>query len=267
MKFVEENRKCRLVAAMIVLATLVLLIQKHWQPASDVAESTVDSTPAPVSHATAEFLSFENRKSTWTSQRRPNGEPPLFELFSPPNIYYEGEQLVTEPCNHWQFDAVFPLRLKHIFRKKYRLQLEGYIQANETDAVTIFIRDLESDQTMHCTVGQVFKTLEFEIVSFKMRTIEKDDMIINMPVVQIRDARNRISVELTGDTKYYDDRHEAILEDLDGKTYSLSNPGEEVKIGESLCVLKSIDSTSNTVSITLTDANHQEFYKKLYIMR
>jgi hypothetical protein len=267
MKLFEENRKCRLIAAVIVLATLALLIKKHWHPANDDTEPAVNPTPIPVSYATEELLSFEDRESTWTSQKQPNGEPLLFELFSPPNVYYEGERLVIEPCNHWQFDAVFPLRLKHIFRKKYRLQLEGYIQANETDEVTVFIHDLESDQTMHCTVGQVFKTLEFEILSFKMRTIEKDDMIINMPTLQIRDTRDRIEVELTGDTKYYDDKYEAVLEDVDGKTYILSRPGEEMKIGESYCTLQSIDPMGNTVIITLTDANHQEFYKRLHMIK
>jgi hypothetical protein len=72
---------------------------------------------------------------------------------------------------------------------------------------------------------------------------------------------------LTGDTKYYDDKHEAVLEDLDGKTHVLSTPGKEVKIGESVCTLQSIDAPGNTISITLTDANHQEFNKKLYMLK
>jgi hypothetical protein len=267
MKYIKDNQKYRLVTTTIVLATLVLLIYRYGPSMDKSDRGPVPSDDIPVSHATAELLSFENKKPTWTSQKQPNGNPPLFELFSSPNIYYEGEQLVIEPCNHWQFDSVFPLRLKHIFKKKYRLQLEGYIQADETNDVTVFLHDLENEQTMHCALGQTFKTLGIEVLSFKMRTIEKDDMIINTPVVQIRDSRDRMDVELTGDTKYYDDRYDAVLEDLDGKTYVLSTVGQEVKVGESSCELKSIDAERNTVSIVLIDADRQEFYKNLRLLK
>ncbi|MDR0679998.1 MAG: hypothetical protein LBF42_03140, partial [Puniceicoccales bacterium] len=167
----------------------------------------------------------------------------------------------------WQFNFVFPLQLKHIIRKKYRLQLEGYVQADEQSDLTILIRDLENNQTLHCCVGQVLKLLDFEILSFQLRTTEKNGMVINMPVVKIRDTRDKIEVELSGDTKYYDNKYVAVVEDLDGKTYNLSNIGQEVKIGESSCVLESIDTENNIVSILLVDANREEFHKKLRILK
>jgi hypothetical protein len=250
-----------------VVATLALLTQKHGAKPGNTHKIVANSDDLPVSHATAELLSFENQKPTWTSQKQADGSAPLFELFNSPNIYYDGEQVIMEPCNSWRFDSVFPLRLKHIFRKKYRLQFEGYIQADATGDATIFIHDIENDQVMHCSTGQSFNTLGFKIVSFKMRTIEKDDMIINMPVVQIRDEWKHMDIELTGDTAYYTDKYDAVLEDLDGKTYVLSTPGEKVQIGEAFCELEAIDPEQNTASITLIDANNQEFYKKLRILK
>jgi hypothetical protein len=60
-------------------------------------------------------------------------------------------------------------------------------------------------------------------------------MIINMPVVKIRDTRDRLELELTGDTKYYDNKYIALVEDLDGNAYTFSDVGQEMKIGESTC--------------------------------
>jgi hypothetical protein len=69
-------------------------------------------------------------------------------------------------------------------------------------------------------------------------TIEKNDMIINTPVVKICDTRERLRFELTGDTKYYGDKYIAIVEDLDGNAYTFSDVRQEIKIGESTCVLE-----------------------------
>jgi hypothetical protein len=92
-------------------------------------------------------------------------------------------------------------------------------------------------------------------------------MIINMPVVKIRDTRDRLELELTGDTKYYDNKYIAIVEDLDGNAYTFSDVGQEMKIGESTCVLESLDAENNVIAIVLTDANRQEFRKNLRVLR
>jgi biotin carboxyl carrier protein len=64
-----------------------------------------------------------------------------------------------------------------------------------------------------------------------------------------------MDLELTGDTKYYDNKYIAIAEDLEGKAYTLSDIGQEVKTGESICTLEAIDAETNVASIVLTDAN------------
>jgi hypothetical protein len=267
MDLFKKNRKYRFIAiaiaAIVALALIASAFSKRRRPVANAATKAV----APLSHATQELLSFDDVKPVWKSMRQSDGQLPLFDLFTSPNVYWDGGQLVMEPCNHWQFDFVFPLRLKQIVKKKYRFQLEGYIQAESESAVVILIHDLENNQTLRCSVGQKFKTLGMEILSFQMHTTEKDDLITNIPVVRIRDTLRKIDVELTGDTKYYDDKYDAILEDLDCVTYTLSDPDEEIKIGESTCVLKSIDTHSNTVSIVLIDADRQEFHRKLRILK
>ncbi|MDR2720838.1 MAG: hypothetical protein LBB15_00935 [Puniceicoccales bacterium] len=254
------------VAAIILIVGALFVLKKSflvWR----VTPSLPEKIAIPVSHATAELLNFDDTKVTWKSDKQPDGQPPFFELFTPPNIYRDGKQITMEPCTHWQFDFIFPIQLKHVVRKKYRLQLEGYLQADVRADFTILIRDIENDQMIHCSVGQAFKALEFEVLSFKVQTIEKNDMIINMPVVKIRDTRDHLELELTGDTKYYDNKYVAIVEDLDGNVHTFSNIGQEIKIGESICVLETLDAKNNMVSITLTDANKQEFRKNLRILR
>jgi hypothetical protein len=262
-----KTKKYLLFAAVAIVIVAIFLTLKKSFLAWRVTPNLPQKIAVPVSHATAELLSFDDTKVTWKSDKQPDGQPPFFELFTPPNVYKEGKRIVMEPCTHWQFDFIFPIQLKRIVRKKYRLQLEGYLQADVRSDFTILMRDIENDQVIRCSVGQVFKTLEFEVLSFKVQTVEKNDLIINVPVVKIRDTRDRLELELTGDTKYYDDKYIAIVEDLDGNAYTFSSVGQEIKIGESTCVLESLNAENNVISITLTDANRQEFRKNLRILK
>ncbi|MDR2436006.1 MAG: hypothetical protein LBD33_01680, partial [Puniceicoccales bacterium] len=207
MGFSRKTRKYLFLAAVVIAVAAGLFVLKRSLSAWRVAPNLPQKIVVPVSHATAELLSFDDAKVTWKSDKQPDGQPPFFELFTPPNIYKDGERIVMEPCTHWQFDFIFPIQLKRIVRKKYRLQLEGYLQADVRSDFTILMGDIENDQVVRCSVGQVFKMLEFEVLSFKVQTIEKNDMIINMPVVKIRDTRDRLELELTGDTKYYDNKY------------------------------------------------------------
>jgi hypothetical protein len=106
----------------------------------------------PVPHATAELVSFDDTKVTWKSDKQRDGQPPFFELFTASTMDKDGERIIMEPCTHWQFDFIFPIQLKCIVRKKYRLQLEGYHQADIRSDFTIVMRDIESDQVICCSV-------------------------------------------------------------------------------------------------------------------
>ncbi|MDR3273981.1 MAG: hypothetical protein LBS87_01420 [Puniceicoccales bacterium] len=267
MNLSKKNQKYLLVTAAIAIITVAFFVIKKSISGWRVSPNLPLPASVPISKATSNLLSFDEKKIAWKSEKQPDGQPPFFELFTPPNIYRNGKQVIMEPCTHWQFDFIFPIQLKHILRKKYRLQFEGYVQADTQDDVTVLIHDLEGNQTLHCSVGQVFKSLDFKVLSFQMRTTEKDDMIINMPVAKIRDNRDKMDLELTGDTKYYDNKYIAIVEDLEGKTYTLPDIGQEVKIGESICTLEAIDAENNVASIILTAANRQEFRKKLRILK
>ena len=88
-------------------------------------------------------------------------------------------------------------------------------------------------------------------------------MIINSPRVQIFDSAIKQKIRLTGDTKYYDDRYDVVLENLDGTVYTMPEIGQEIKIGESVCTLDAVDPNTKSITITLVDANKQKFHKRL----
>ncbi|MDR1255636.1 MAG: hypothetical protein LBJ94_01765 [Puniceicoccales bacterium] len=263
----SKNKKRTVVWATIAMIAVVFFVLRKSISTWRVAPHLSKAISMPTSRATPDLLNFNDQKVAWDVEKQPDGQPPCFELFTPPNVYREGKQVVMEPCTHWRFDFVFPLQLKYILKKKYRLQLEGYIQTGAQSDTIVLIRDLEGEQTLRCSVGQSFKSLGFELLSFQLRTIEKNDMVTNIPVAKIKDTRDKLEAELTDDTKYYDNKYVAIVEDLDGQTYTLSDLQREVKIGESTCVLESLDAENNVISIVLVDANRQEFHKKLRILR
>lgn len=214
---------------------------------------------------TTSLLNFKNRQPSWIVET--NEQPILFDLFTSPNIYQEEDRFIMDPCTQWQFDTVFPLRLKAIVRKKYRLQFEGYVKTDSKSKFIIILHDLENNQTIRCEEGQKFNTLEIEILSFQIKTEEKEDMIVNTPMVKLFDSKMKEEIVLTSDTKYYDNKYDVILEDVDEVTHILPAINQEVKIGESSCILRSIDAKNNVIFITLIDANKQEFQKRLRLIQ
>ncbi len=269
MKFFRKSQLYTITIVLIVLIFAAIFLAKFhniWR-VSNVSTTIQSEKDLPNF---SDLLTFEDQYTQWTLAKDTDEtefSTPLFDLFTPPNIYYEGKQLIMEPCLQWQFDTVFPLRLKNIKNKKYRLQFEGYIKPNSQAKYTIIIRDLENDQVLHCEEGQSFNSLEFTILAFHIKTIEQDDMIVNTPIVQLFDSRIQQKIELTGNVKYYNDQYDVILENVDGATYTLSEIGKEVKIGESICILDSIDPENKIVSITLIDAHKQEIHKRLRMLQ
>ncbi|MDE6432086.1 MAG: hypothetical protein K2L13_01690 [Opitutales bacterium] len=258
-------RSIAIIAGFVVLAVFLIKFHNVWKIPVE------ESAPQPKQENIDldDLLSFNDQHQIWEPIAEAEdlaANTPLFDLFTPPNIYYEGSQLIMEPCSQWQFDTTFPLRLKNIKQKKYRLQFEGYIKPDPQSKYVIILHDLEHDQVLRCEEGQSFDSLQFAILSFSMKTIEEDGMIINSPRVQIFDSQNKQKIELTGNTKYYDDRYDVVLENIDGATYILPEIGQEVKIGESTCILNKIEPASKSVTITLIDANNQKFHKHLRML-
>lgn len=254
-----------MIGGSILLALFLIKFGNVWR----VTPSNKNTAPTPSAIDLDTLLEFNDQHTIWSAPGGSDGvkfNAPLFDLFTPPNIYYEDKQLVMEPCVQWQFDTTFPLRLKTIKPKKYRLQFEGYVQPEQNSKYVIILHDVENNQTLHCEEGQSFSSLQFSILSFNIKTTEQDGMVINVPIVQIFDARDKQKFELTGDTKYYTDQFDVVLENIDGATYTLSEIGKEVKIGESVCILDGIDPKSKTANITLIDAKKQEFSKRLRML-
>ncbi len=248
----------------IILGIFLVKLNNIWRVSSPIEKP--QNQQDSINYE--DLLNFEEKHIQWTLSETNNSKssPPLFDLFTSPNIYTKGKQLVMEPCTQWQFDTVFPLRLKTIKNKKYRLQFEGYIQPNQNSKYTIILHDIENDQVLRCEEGQSFNSLDFTITSFTIKTTERNDVLVNIPMVQIFDSRLKQNFELTNEVKYYDDQYDVVLESTDGATFILSEIGKEVKIGESFCTLESVDKENNTVSIVLIDANKQEFHKRLYML-
>lgn len=265
MKFSEKLRSNWLAivaGALIFFAIFLGIFGNVWRVPSSIISVQPEQNAAELN----DLLSFNPQHKAWepvSGSDSSRFNAPLFDLFTPPNIYYDGTQLIMEPCLQWQFNTTFPLRLKNIKPKKYRLQFEGYIQPSPDAKYVIILHDLEHDQVLHCEDGQTLNSLEFAILSFDIKTVEQDGMIINTPSVQIFDSRIQQKFELTGTVKYYDDQYDVVLENIDGATYTLSTIGQETKIGESICILDKIDPDNKSVTITLIDANKQEFHKHL----
>lgn len=232
---------------------------------NDKSNAIIQPTlPPKISEAT---LDWQPRNYSWQA---PNDQEAVnfFDIMTPPNIYEKNGTIIYEKCDQDLIFGVFPLTLKSISKKLYRIQFEGYIDLSikkPSDKSTIILFDTENNESIKCKEGAEIIDKEFIVKSFSFDQRYSNGAKITRPIVVINDLRDGKLVELTNEPEYYDDKYDITLEDLVGRTYVFKDNCTEVSVGDATCRLNEFDFEKKSAKITLTDVDGQEFVRELTI--
>lgn len=225
---------------------------------------TSQTLPPNISEKT---LNWEPKNYSWQAPHNPEAVN-FFDIMTPPNIYKKNGTIIYEKCNQDLILGVFPLKLKSISKKLYRIQFEGYMDLSikkPSDKSTIILFDTENNESIKCKEGAEIIDKEFIVKSFAFDQRYSNGAKITRPIVVISDLRYGRLVELTNEPEYYDDKYDITLEDLVGRTYVFKDNCTEVEIGDATCRLNEFDFEKKSAKITLTDVDGQEFVRELTI--
>ena len=194
----------------------------------------------------------------------------LYDVFTPPKIFIdENGQFSEEGWEPAEPLAPFGIYLAEIKRKPYRIQIEGYIKEDPTDAskTLLIMKNEETQKQVFAHPGEEKPDAEFKLLSFDIERVrDLNNNIQEIARAAIFDQRSGEEVLLTHGERFYDSGFTAILgsdedasfniqleeaaTEFDGPIghYSLL----EINLEESsIKVNKHVDETGETRTLTL----------------
>lgn len=198
--------KLLLVIALLLLAGgVVLYIQKSGAASS--AEQPVDTTPANHPYEPEPVPTSDASDVNWPEPTE-NSNGWLYDVFTPPKIYIdENGRFSAEGYRPPPPPVPFGVYLAEIMRKPYRIQLEGYIEEDLSDASKslLLLFDEEKQQQVRARPGDEKPGSEFKLVSFEIERIrDADNNIQKVATAVILDQRSGESVALVHGERLFD---------------------------------------------------------------
>lgn len=149
----------------------------------------------------------------------------LYDVFTPPKIYIDPKTGEFVPTG-WKIVSrqPFGIYLAAIERKPYRIQLEGYIEEDRSDASKslLLLYNQETDESIRGRVGDTIESADIEIRDFKLE--RRRDEFQNVTIVTratILDKRSGEEVRLSVDETLYEKGVQVVIR-------SRENPGVRV---------------------------------------
>lgn len=210
----------------------------------------VDQAPAPL----------QSRSAVWNEPpAQSGGEDWVFEVFTPPIIYFnpETKEFTLTPPVPRAARPPFGLEVVSLERELYRLQFAGYV--GEEGRYQIEIRNRETGEFLRGRIGETFAEADFTIEGFSAtrHLVEPEDPTAT-PYVEtvieltIKDLRSGETLTLT-DSPRYGKRPLVTVRTADGAMQALF-PGGTVTEGETTYTVTSADLSTKSVTIDKHDA-------------
>ena len=205
--------KLLLVIALLILAGGVFLyLQKSGAVPSLNAPINVQTADKPylpetVSSQTPGEVNWPEASKQSTGWR--------YDVFTPPKIFIdENGQFSEEGWEPPVPPPPFDIYLAQIERKVYRIQIEGYMQEDPTDASKslLLMFDEEAQKQVRARPGDEKPESEFKLLSFDIERLYNEDGIIQkIAKATILDQRLGEEVVLIDGERRYDSGFTAIL--------------------------------------------------------
>ncbi|MGH8020139.1 MAG: hypothetical protein ACREIA_18040 [Opitutaceae bacterium] len=237
--------KVLLVLGLLALFASAGVAFLRFQRLDEIAAKNppMNIVPAPYEPQTARVPEIET--VFWpdaTPQSR--GSEWIYDVFTPPVIYYNrqtGQFTVTPPDRNAPVvvrnEGDFAVELVAVRQEPYRIQLVGYVGAEEANGAPIAaLENVETGDSLVGRAGKVFEQEQFTLQSFDIRrvTTNTDD---SMPVIEnigfavVLDQR-------TGREETLTNRERKMLPRLQAVLRLLTDPPEQrvVREGETITV-------------------------------
>ncbi len=179
----------------------------------------------------------------------------VYDLFTPPKIYIDPQTGLFSVVPFQEQKVVpFGIRFVGIERDLYRIQYEGFIEEDPSDARKSLIRiyDREGDDSFLGRVGQSFPDKSLEIVDFQItRELDSNGFIERSEVLTIQDTRTGERVKLASGIPKYSDQLNVIFQSEGGSTqqFILHEAGESFECSGSIYRLLELNVEAGQVRI------------------
>ena len=215
--------KLLLVIALLILAGGVFLyLQKSGAVPSLNAPINVQTADKPylpetVSSQTPGEVNWPEASKQSTGWR--------YDVFTPPKIFIdENGQFSEEGWEPPVPPPPFDIYLAQIERKVYRIQIEGYMQEDPTDASKslLLMFDEEAQKQVRARPGDEKPESEFKLLSFDIERLYNEDGIIQkIAKATILDQRLGEEVVLIDGERRYDSGFTAILRSDEDDSFNI----------------------------------------------
>jgi len=191
----------------LVLALLLLLGSSafYFLNLGSGAQSTGASPLADHAYAPIEVQAVSGESVNWPKPKE-QSTGWIYDVFTPPKIYLdENGQFVNKGWKIME-EIPFGIYLADLARKPYRIQLEGYIEDDLTDASKslLLLYDEEAERSVRARVGSTQASSEFEVIDFKIdRLRDKNGNPYKEIYATILDQRTGEQVILRNDERLY----------------------------------------------------------------
>ena len=215
--------KLLLATAVLLLAGGVFLyLQKSGAVTSLNPQIDVQPADKPYIPETASSLSPAEVNWPEASEQSTGWR---YDVFTPPKIFIdENGQFSEEGWEPPVPPPPFGIYLVQIERKPYRIQIEGYMQEDPTDASKslLLMFDEEAQKQVLARPGEEKSEAEFKLLSFDIeRLYDEDNNIQKIAKATILDQRSGEEVVLTDGERRYDSGFTVVLRSDEDSSFNI----------------------------------------------
>lgn len=140
----------------------------------------------------------------------------LYDVFTPPAIWLgnDGTFIFKSPIDKSKPKPPFGIYLVEIEREPYRIQIEGYIEEDLSDASKslVLLFDVEKQKQVRARIGQEKAKSEFTLVDFTIERVrDADGNISKIVIATLLDQRSGEEVVLKHGERLYTDTTTVVL--------------------------------------------------------
>ncbi|MFW5874030.1 MAG: hypothetical protein ACOCVJ_01355 [Verrucomicrobiota bacterium] len=245
--------KIILVAALIALGAGAAVYLMQSGAAVEPADPSISGNPYEPIDASLP----EQEEANWPPAQHQGEDPQeLFDVFTPPKIYIDED-------GNFVFEAPdvgpppppepFGVYLAEMRRDPYRIQLEGYIEDDLTDASKslLLLYDEEQERSVRARVGEEMSEHDFKVLDFTIsRVRDEDNVVTRSAEATILDQRTGEEVVLTHGERLFEEDYDIVIADSDSdETVEVSEAGDEFTFGENSYILRKINLEESSVTV------------------
>ncbi|MDB2681185.1 hypothetical protein N9Z14_01160 [Opitutales bacterium] len=247
---------------LLAVALLALLASVGFYVTQSGATSTARSQvgqPADNPYQAIPVPASSGQTAIWPDATKTSKQPPLelYDVFTPPQIWVDndGTFIFKSPISVAQSKPPFGLYLAKFERDPYRIQMEGYIEEDLSDASKslVLLFDEELQTQVRARVGQEQAKSEFKLVDFSIERVKDiDGNVSKVVTASLLDQRTGKVVVLKHGERLYNDTTTVVLRSQEDSAIEvvLEEPSMAFETSLGSYVLEEINLDNKTVTVT-----------------